>query len=332
MADHMEADFTVNDFTSTLSSHAGISPSAPPRDPRRRPGHAHPVETTQCDHDYCKTGGRQDAHNKMTRYKVTPHKMTRDEDVGRPSLNIDHDALYYVGIALDVFNILVTSLEGSNAFPMSVRDQVLLTLVTLKTNRDIGYLAERFCVSESMAGEIVSYWIDKLEHVLRPVVPWLPRETIEATTPRAFRESFPNASCVLEFCQSFVQKPSNLDSRGGPRVHCYDTVKYVVAVAPCGLIMFISGAYMAHSSDKLMVLDSGLLGKLKPGDVFMTQHQYSSRNQEYVSSTSHVAAALHRLKVYKILSHVVSKSMAPQINKILTICSALVNLRYDVVQ
>ncbi|XP_075944035.1 uncharacterized protein LOC142946545 [Anarhichas minor] len=320
MADPMEVHFSVNDFTSTVSSHAGNSSSANPRDTQRHSVHARSVEPTQRDHDYCKTGSRQDVQYKMTQY----------DDVGYPFIDNDHKALYFIGIALDVFNILVSSLEGntSNTFPMSLRDQVLLTLMMLKTNRDIAKLAEQFRVSESMASKIVSFWIDELEKVLQPLIPWLPKETIEATMPQAFRKYYPNTTCVLQFCQSYVQKPPNHESRREPHVHYYDAVKFLVAVAPCGLIMFISGAYEVHSSDKSIALNSGLFDKLKAGDVFMTQHGYCSRN---VSSTTHVIKAIQHLKVYKILSHVVSNRMAPQINKILRICSALVNLRYDVV-
>ncbi|XP_031697738.1 uncharacterized protein LOC116379919 [Anarrhichthys ocellatus] len=335
MADPMEVHFSVNDFTSTVSSHAGNSSSANPRDPQRHSVHAQSVEPTQRDHDYCKTGSRQDVQYKSTQYKTTQYKttqykMTRYDDVGYPFIDNDHKALHYIGIALDVFNILVSSLEGntSNTFPMSLRNQVLLTLMMLKTNRDIAKLAEQFRVSESMASKIVSFWIDELEKVLQPLIPWLPKETIEATMPQAFRKHYPNTTCVLQFCQCYVQKNPNRESRGEPHVHYYDTVKFLVAVAPCGLIMFISGAYEVHSSDKSITLNSGLFDKLKAGDVFMTQHGYCSRN---VSSTSHVARAIQHLKVYKILSRVVSNRMAPQINKILRICSALVNLRYDVV-
>ncbi|KAM6900900.1 uncharacterized protein PEZ65_019105 [Lycodopsis pacificus] len=319
MADPMEVSFSVNDFTSAVSSHAGNSSSANPRDPQCHSVHARSVEPTQRDHDYCKTGGLQDVHYETTQY----------DDVGHPFIDNDHKALHFIGIALDVFNILVSSLEGntSNTFPMSLRDQVLLTLMMLKTNCQIAKLAEQFRVSEIMASTIVSFWIEELEKILQPLIPWLPKETIEATMPQEFRKYYPNTTCVLHFCQSYVQNPPNL-SRGEPHVLYHDTVKFLVAVAPCGLIMFISGAYEVHSSDKSITMNSGLLDNLKPGDVFMTQHRYCSRN---VSSTSHVVRAIQHLKVYKILSHVVSNIMAPQINKILRICSALVNLRCDVV-
>ncbi|KAM6901018.1 uncharacterized protein PEZ65_019216 [Lycodopsis pacificus] len=337
MADPMEVRFSVNDFTSAVSSHAGNSSSANPRDPQCHSVHARSVEPTQRDHDYCKTGGRQDVHYETTQYETTQYettqyKTTRYDDVGNLFIDNDHNALHFIGIALDVFNILVSSLEGNtrNTFPMSLRDQVLLTLMMLKINHDIDKLAKQFRVSESIASMIVSFWIDELEKVLQPLIPWLPKETIEATMPQEFRKYYPNTTCVLHFCQCYVQKTPNRESGAKPHVHYYDTVKYVVAVAPCGLIMFISGAYKVHSSEKSITMDSGLLDNLKPGDEFMTQG-YASRNEHYVSSTTHIASAIQHLKVYKIVSRVVSNSMAPQINKILRICSALVNLRYDVI-
>ena len=45
----------------------------------------------------------------------------------------------------------------------------------------------------------------------------------------------------------------------------------------------------------------------------------------------HVERAIRRLKVYKILSQVVPIAMAPKIDKLLRVCTALVNLREDLV-
>ncbi|XP_026017886.1 uncharacterized protein LOC113018754 isoform X1 [Astatotilapia calliptera] len=322
--------------------------------------HVHSVHTqwedpSQQDHQYC---------NRSTRKEVQD-KMTQCDEVAYFILQNDADALLYTGIALETFNILVSTLEGcdDNEFTMPVRDQVLMTLMKLKSNRVIGDLSRQFRISQSMASKIILHWLDKLEEVFRPLIPWLPKETIKATMPAAFKKTFPNTTCIVDCSETFLQKPRNLDSRRRSYSHYYssNTVKYLVAVAPSGLIMFVSAAYGSQCSEKFITMDSGMLTYLKPGDEVMTGGDLTLKDllferevglvipsftkkrgqltKEQVTDTRrianvriHVERAIRRLKVYKILSQIVPISMAPKIGKILRICAALVNLREDIIR
>lgn len=133
-----------------------------------------------------------------------------------------------------------------------------MILMKLKGNRVIGDLSHQFHISQSMASKIISHWLDKLEEVLRPLIPWLPRETIQASMPAAFKKNFPNTTCIIDCSETLLQKPRNLGSRGESYSHYYshNTVKYLVAVAPYGLIMFVSAAYDRQCSDKFITMDN----------------------------------------------------------------------------
>ncbi|XP_049420300.1 uncharacterized protein LOC125881258 [Epinephelus fuscoguttatus] len=170
------------DFSSTASDQTRSSSPAHPPEPKMHSVHTQWVDPARQDHDYCQTASRKDMQD----------KMTQCDEIGYFLLQNDADALLYTGISLETFNILVSALEGyaNNSFTMSVRDQVLMTLMKLKTNRVVGDLSRQFHVSLSMASKIISYWIDKLEEVLRPLIPWLPKETIRATMPAAFKSNF----------------------------------------------------------------------------------------------------------------------------------------------
>lgn len=288
-------------------------------------------------------------------------KTTQCDEIGYFLLQDDEDALLFTGLALGTFNILVSTLEGyaSNSFTMSLRDQVLLTLMKLKTNRVLDDLSKQFYISHTLATEIISYWIDKLEEVLRPLIPWLPRENIRATMPAAFRANFPDTTCIMHCAESLVQKAHCSNSRGS-RGESYsqfspnNTLKYLVAVAPCGLIMFVSAAYGLRCTERLITMDSGILNFIMPGDQVMAERGFDindllmkrkahlvtpsfSKKRRlqtdkivFVGQTTqvrtHVERAVGCLKVYKILSQVISTAMAPKIDKILQICAALVNL------
>ena len=138
-------------------------------------------------------------------------------------------------------------------------------------------------------------------------------------------------------------------------------MKYLVAVAPCGLVMFISAAYGGRCSDKFITCDSGILDYLRPGDEVMVDHGFMirdllfdrkvnlvipyfttkgaqltevkvTRSRRIANVRIHVERAIRRLKVYKVLSQTFLISLTAKADKILRICAALVNQHGDLIR
>ncbi|XP_041730484.2 uncharacterized protein LOC121562211, partial [Coregonus clupeaformis] len=239
---------------------------------------------------------------------------------------------------------------------LPVVDQILMTLMKLKLNLILGDIAHRFNVSTSMASIVISHWIDVMGEQFKVLIPWLPRETIRATMPLSFQRNYPRTTCIIDCAESAMQRATNHDSRSDTfsQYKSRNTVKYLVAVAPNGLIMFISDAYAGRSSDKFITMDSGFLDYLRAGDEVMADRGFTirdllderrvslnipaftyRRNQLTNEETTrtrrvanvriHVERAIQRLKVF--LSQNVPISMAPKLDNILTICAGLVNLK-----
>ncbi|NP_001103508.1 uncharacterized protein LOC799220 [Danio rerio] len=270
----------------------------------------------------------------------------------------------YTGLTLDAFHSVAEHLTNaySNSFQLHPWDQLLMTLMKLRLNLLQGDLAERFAVSQSIVSKVISCWIDIMEENMRDYVPWLPKETIQATMPQCFREQFPNTTCIIDCSETPLQKPHNLDSRGESYSHYYgqNTIKYLVSIAPCGLIMFISPAYGGRCSDKFITANSGFLEYLRPGDEVMADRGFTisdllyekkvklvipaftkkgmQLSEEDTTNTRrianvrvHVERVICRLKTFKIISQTVPINLTPKIDKILRICAALCNLRSDII-
>ncbi|KAG1951020.1 hypothetical protein F2P79_011251 [Pimephales promelas] len=255
----------------------------------------------------------------------------------------------------------LTSRERSKlSIILPVVDQILMTLMKLKLNLILGDIAHRFNVSTSMASIVISHWIDVMGEQFKVLIPWLPRETIRATMPLSFQRNYPRTTCIIDCAESAMQRATNHDSRSDTfsQYKSHNTVKYLVAVAPNGLIMFISDAYAGRSSDKFITMDSGFLDYLRAGDEVMADRGFTirdllderkvslnipaftyRRNQLTNEETTrtrrvanvriHVERAIQRLKV---LSQTVPISMAPKLDNILTICAGLVNLKSPLIR
>ncbi|XP_055032015.1 uncharacterized protein [Misgurnus anguillicaudatus] len=279
-------------------------------------------------------------------------------------LKSDADSLLYTGIPHIAFQTLVTCLQpfAPSSSSMPVVDQILMTLMKLRLNLVMADLARRFKTSQGQVSKTVGIWIDIMAEHTKDLVIWLPCETIKAMLPEAFKEHFSNTTCVIDCSETVLQKAKNLDSRSESYSHYYanNTVKYLVAISPSGIIMFISDAYGGKCSDRYITQNSGFLDYLRPGNEVMGDRGFTIRDlleerrvnliipaftrkgcqltNEEVTHTRriahariHVERAIRRLKVYKILSQTVPISLIPKIDKILKICAGLVNLRSELI-
>uniref|UniRef100_A0AAR2JPY5 DDE Tnp4 domain-containing protein n=1 Tax=Pygocentrus nattereri TaxID=42514 RepID=A0AAR2JPY5_PYGNA len=212
-------------------------------------------------------------------------------------------------------------LEYNNCLQLHPKDQLLMTLMKLRLN-------------------LLQDDIAEMEKKMRCYIPWLSRDTFQATMPQCFREHYPNTTC----------RPHNLDSYS----HYYgqNTIKYFVVIAPCGLIMFISPAYRGRCNDKFVAANSGFLEYLRPGDEFMTDRGFviqdlvherkvklilpaftkrgmqlseeDTTNAKRIANVrAHVEQVTRRLKNFRIISQTVPINLAPKFDKILRVCVAL---------
>ncbi|XP_065103379.1 uncharacterized protein [Paramisgurnus dabryanus] len=148
------------------------------------------------------------------------------------------------------------------------------------------------------------------------------------------------------------------------------TLKYLISITPQGVISFISKGFGGRTSDKQITENCGFLDKLLPGDIVLAdrgfdikesvglmcaevkipaftkgQRQLEAKDVEDMTSIAHLRIHLERVigvvrHKYKILSSTIPISMVLPcdrenvtfLDKIVTVCCALVNMCPSVVQ
>ncbi|XP_063043741.1 uncharacterized protein LOC134438086 [Engraulis encrasicolus] len=327
-----------------------------PATPKYRDAQTQWEDPSLIDHPYCSTS-----------QSVKVDKATQCEDPTVTSTTVidDSRSRLYTGVRMVQFFTMVTALLpfSKPSITLPVVDQILMTLMKLKLNLILGDISHRFSVSTSTASIVISHWICVMGEQFKVLIPWLPRETIRATMPLPFQRNYPRTTCIIDCAESAMQRATNQDSRSDTfsQYKSRNTVKYLVAVAPNGLIMFVSESCAGRSSDKFITMDSGFLDYLRAGDEVMADRGFTIRDllnerkvslnipafthrrkqltNEEITRTRrvanvriHVERAIQRLKVFKILSQTVPISMACKLDNILIICAGLVNLRSPLIR
>ena len=323
-------------------------------------------------HDYSKLSGLCNSRTKhiQTENIITANKLVQcnidgETSVAKKKIKTDTDALFMAGVTFTAFWTIVATLSKLNSFnfTMHLEDQVLLVLMRLRQDLEIGMLARMFDVSDSYVSKVISAWIPVMAKELGKLVVWLPRETIAATLPHSFINSFNKTTCIIDCAETFIQRPTNLKDRAETYSFYkgHNTAKYLVGISPNGLIMFISRSYGGRASDKYIVNDCGFLDYLRPGDEIMADRGFTIDEELFVRKVKltlpsftkgkkqlsnsdvtstrrianvriHVERAIRRLKVFRILSGTVPVASLHKFDEILIVCAALVNLRPELVK
>lgn len=195
-------------------------------------------------------------------------KKRLSDDLTEPTCTI------YTGLGLDGFSKLVTSVSpsGPNKVLMTTADQVLLTMMKLRLAPLYFDLAIRFGISVCQAGKVFYEMLEVLQSLMQKIV-WLPMETTRATMPQSFVATGYGSTST----EIYIQRPKQIYARG-QTYSSYkggNTIIFLVAVAPSGFVMFVSGGYVERASDKFIVENLNFTDYLCPNQVVMADRGFA---------------------------------------------------------
>ncbi|XP_037524682.1 uncharacterized protein LOC119401781 [Rhipicephalus sanguineus] len=276
------------------------------------------------------------------------------------------DILFYTGVSQIVFERLVKAVSALAKKPSTLTraDQLLMCLMRLRLGLLHGHLARIFKVSVSSVSNNVAYMLSLLSKIMKNVVIWLPKSCIQNSMPQSFVENkHDDTTCILDCTEVFLQRPKKLMARAQTysSYKAHNTVKFLVAIAPNGFIMFVSKAYGGRASDKFITNDSGINDYLGHGDVVMadrgfaltdemqiqgvrlntpafTKGKTQLTNKEVTSTRRiasvriHVERAINRLKTYRIFKQSLPIRSKKTISTMVFVCAGLCNFKSDLIK
>ena len=251
-------------------------------------------------------------------------------------------------------------------------DHLLLTLMRLRLGLLVQDLAYRFGISESTVSDIFLAWIDAMYCSLKFLIKWPDQETCKSNMPQIFKDLYPKARCIIDCSEIFTERPYAYQARAQTYSNYkkHNTVKFLVGITPCGAISFLSKCWGGRATDKFITMNSGFLRLLEHGDVVLADRgfdihddvaihgakleipsftrgkkQLSLDEVEYSQRLSKVRIHIERVigllkNKYTILQSTLPVSTlkcndgkeTSLIDKIVTVCAALVNLCPSVIE
>ena len=140
-------------------------------------------------------------------------------------------------------------------------EEFILVLVKLRLalfSRDLGHC---FKVSESSVSSIFRAWIRFLRCEFEPLICLSPRDILQLHMPPLFKKHYPQTALIIDCTEFEMERPSSLDNQSA----CYSqyksrtTMKALIGITPSGATAFASELNTGSTSDKEIVIKSGLL-------------------------------------------------------------------------
>ena len=109
-------------------------------------------------------------------------------------------------------------------------------------------------------------WIHVIYIRLKPLLVWPKHEQLCKTMPEDFKKSFPKCVCIIVCYEVFCEQPSGLMAQMSSNYKHHNTINFLIAVSPQGVISFILKDWGGRVSDKYLTENCGLFDHLLPGD------------------------------------------------------------------
>ncbi|XP_029386215.1 uncharacterized protein LOC115061835 [Echeneis naucrates] len=187
--------------------------------------------------------------------------------------------------------LLAPHMDGMKNVKLSKFQQLLLTLMRLRLDLRNQDLAYRFGVKVGTVTRTVHRMVNIMSSTLVPTaVFWPSRAELRKNLPAALRTSHPDCAVIIDcFTVPFEESVSRGNQQQQQREvstsqgmgTSYNVLKYLIGVAPQGVVTFVSRGVLGNVSDKSLAEGCGFLCKLLPGDIVL-----ASRNLDIADSVA----------------------------------------------
>ena len=196
--------------------------------------------------------------------------------------NSDEATNFYTGLPSwssfqFVVNFIYEEKYDSKLSKLSPAEGLMLTLMRLRLNLTISDLSYRFHVSITTVRTVFSKWIEDLFVNFKCLIKWPTQDIARKNLPAVFADLFPNTRCIIDCSEVFIERPYGYLARKKTYSNYkkHNTIKFLIAVTPCGSICFLSKCWGGRASDRCITMNSGFLDLLSSGDTVLADRGFT---------------------------------------------------------
>lgn len=253
--------------------------------------------------------------------------------------------------------------KGGGARALTVKAELLLTLMKIRLgllNHDI---ADRFGISDASVSSIFNTYVKVMAELLKFLIYWPDKISVRSNLPKPFEKLYPRTRVTIDCSEFFMDTPRDLQLQAqlysDYKHHC--TAKALIGITPRGSISFISNCWGGRASDKHITLESNILDYIDPNDQWMADrgfliggeilqrggelimppgakgHQQMiaaevKKTKDVANLRIHVERAIQRMKCFRFLKNQIPLTYVPLLDQILIIVGALCNIQGPLVK
>ena len=238
--------------------------------------------TTMTDVSGCYIEALEEDCVQMTR-KMVEASRTPDPWSQNSFKDNDRKVKFYTGlpsfqILMAIFNFVSVHVKYSSKKNVLTQfEEFIATLMKLRLGLFDQDLAYRFGVHQSTISRIFNRWIGAMNITLKPLIKWPRREELQKTLPLDFRVNFKKCIVIIDCFEIFCERPKPLMARAQTYSNYkhHNTVKFLIGIAPQGVITFISKGWGGRVSDQHLTVNCGILDHLLPGDQILADRGFN---------------------------------------------------------
>ena len=139
-------------------------------------------------------------------------------------------------------------------------DEFLVVLMKLRHGLTNQLLADMCGIVVSTVSQVFNTWIKLLADELKPLVFWPDKVSVQRNMPRSLQVHYPGLRCTLDCTEVYIERPRHLKLQAltWSDYKKHNTAKFLVGIAPSGMITFLSSVGGGHQTRLPEKVDSSI--------------------------------------------------------------------------
>lgn len=213
--------------------------------------------------------------------KTTSDGSTSQEEFIKQKINlvatlakVKNKPRSYIGVPKDLYFLIDLIKKHTNISEQNI----MLCLMRIKLNRTFSQLADDFDLSVTQASSLFFNKMPRIVEVLSPFIQQFPTKSIKQNLPIAFRHKFNKVTCIIDCLEIEIQKPKKAmyQALTWSEYKKTNTIKYLIACTPDGVVSFVSKGYAGRISDVNIVENSKFLDSLPPNACILADRGFKN--------------------------------------------------------